>query len=114
MAPNVPATSHTAGKAGTGERGAELPRCPGHTMLWEVHSAQHVLISSGLLGDNQLALFVLLAAAALAFAVIWQRLRGQGPLERLLSMAAGRARLAVMTAPGQAGRSPTDVTDRAG
>jgi uncharacterized membrane protein len=91
-----------------------VPVAVAGTMTLTIYSAQHVLISSGLLGDNQLALFVLLAAAALAFAVLWQRLRGQGPLERLLSMAAGRARLAVTTAPGQAGRSPTDVTDRAG
>lgn len=74
-----------------------VPVAVAGTMTLTIYSAQHVLISTGLLHDNQLALFVLLVAAALAFAVLWQRLRGQGPLERLLSMAAGRARLAVTT-----------------
>lgn len=39
--------------------------------------------------------YLVLVAAALAFAVVWHRWRGQGPLERLVGKAADRARLRV-------------------
>ena len=56
-------------------------------------------------------------AGALAFAVVWHRLMGQGPLERVVAMASGRARRAVMARPAQAhsepgrGAEPSELKD---
>jgi uncharacterized membrane protein YeiB len=55
-----------------------------------------VILNTNFLSDSDLALYLVLVAGALTFAVIWHRLMGQGPLERVVAMAAGRARRAVM------------------
>ncbi len=71
------------------------------TMTLTIYSAQLVILNTDLLGNNDLTLYLVLVAGALAFAVIWHRLMGQGPLERLVAMAAGRARQAVMARPAR-------------
>lgn len=86
------------------------------TMTLTIYSAHVLVLASGLLSDDQLALYMLLVAAALAFAILWHRRRGQGPLERLVAMAASRARLAVTAPAAQArgeprhGAEPSELT----
>jgi uncharacterized membrane protein YeiB len=63
-------------------------------MTLTIYSAHVLVLGSGLLGDDPLAQFIVSVAATLAFAVVWRRLAGQGPLERIVSEAAGRARRA--------------------
>jgi hypothetical protein len=65
--------------------------------IYSVHVL--VLVNSSLLSDNDLAAYVQQVAGALAFAVVWYRFMGQGPLERMVAMASGRARRAVMAPP---------------
>lgn len=67
------------------------------SMTLTIYSAHALVLGSGVLEDNEVALYVLTVAGALVFAVVWRRLVGQGPLERIVSAAAGRARRAAMT-----------------
>jgi uncharacterized membrane protein YeiB len=70
-------------------------------MTLTIYSAHAFVLGSRLRIDNELALYLALVAAALTFAVLWNRSRGQGPLERLVAIPADRARAAVL-----AGRFP--------
>jgi hypothetical protein len=54
------------------------------------------LAAAAPLEEHQMALYLVLVATALIFAVVWRRLFGQGPLERVVTVAATRARLAVL------------------
>lgn len=69
------------------------------TMTLTLYCAHAVVLATGVLGDQPRVLFVLLVAAALAFAVAWRRRRGPGPLERVVTRAANGARLAVASLP---------------
>ena len=87
------------------------------TMTLTIYSASALVLASGLLSDNLDALYWVEVAAALAFALVWRRFRGQGPLERMVAMASGRARRAVMARPAQAhsepgrGAEPSELKD---
>jgi uncharacterized membrane protein YeiB len=81
-------------------------------MTLTIYSAHVLVLGSGLLIDNPLALYVVTVAAALAFAVLWRRFVGQGPLERLVSIAAGRARRAAVGWRWNGGRSDSDNAAR--
>ena len=78
------------------------------TMTLTIYSAHLVILNTNFLSDSDLALYLVLVAGALTFAVIWHRLMGQGPLERVVAMAASRARRAVMArgARGTPGSCP--------
>jgi uncharacterized membrane protein YeiB len=67
------------------------------SMTLTIYSAHALVLGSGVLDDNDSALYALTVAGALVFAVVWRRLVGQGPLERIVSATAGRARRAAMT-----------------
>jgi uncharacterized membrane protein YeiB len=64
-------------------------------MTLTLYSAQALVLATGVSEDRPLALYALLVAGALLFAVVWRRHRDQGPLEELVGRAAGRARRAV-------------------
>lgn len=69
------------------------------TMTLTIYSASALVMASGLLSDNLGLLYWVEVAGAIIFAVVWHRFMGQGPLERMVAMGAGRARLAVMARP---------------
>lgn len=65
------------------------------SMPLTIYASHLVLLSSGVLQDQPVLLFWVNLAAAAVFAVVWRRLLGQGPMERLLASAAGSVRRAV-------------------
>jgi uncharacterized membrane protein YeiB len=75
-------------------------------MTLTIYCAHAPVLNSGLLEDNDLALWLLLVAGALVFAVLWNRWMGQGPLERLVAIGANRARRAVLDRPPQGQGGP--------
>lgn len=112
---------HTIGSAAA-VLGAVLLICRWHTaqrllrpvalagsMTLTFYSAHVPVLSSGVLGDDPLELWLVLVVGALVFAVLWHRFLGQGPLERLVAIPADRARAAVL-----AGRFPPRRTSDGG
>ena len=87
------------------------------TMTLTIYSASALVLASGLLSDNLGALYWVEVAGALIFAVVWHRFMGQGPLERIVAMASGRARRAVMARFAQEkseprrGAEPSELKD---
>ncbi len=87
------------------------------TMTLTIYSASAFVLASGWLSDDLSVLYWVEVAGALAFAVVWYRLMGQGPLERIVAMASGRARRAVMARSAPAkdesrpGAEPPDLND---
>ena len=61
-------------------------------MTLTLYCAHVLLLRTGVLQDDPLLLYVLMVVGALAFALLWRRWCGQGPLEWLVAVAAGRAR----------------------
>jgi uncharacterized membrane protein YeiB len=72
-------------------------------MTLTVYAAHAVVLATPLFRGDDLALWLTLVAGALVFGVLWQRWMGQGPLERLVALAANRARSAVLDAPAGPG-----------
>ncbi|WP_084144158.1 DUF418 domain-containing protein [Amycolatopsis taiwanensis] len=80
---------------------------PARRLLWPVgvagamtltiYSAHALVLGSGLFGNRPNALYAVTVAGALIFAVVWRRLFGQGPLERIVSAVSARARRAAMS-----------------
>jgi uncharacterized membrane protein YeiB len=65
------------------------------SMTLTIYCAHLVYVSFDPLADDPLLSYVVQVSAALIFAVIWRRVRGQGPLEKVIAVAAGRTRRAV-------------------
>ena len=65
-------------------------------MTLTIYSAHALVMGSGVLGDNDDVMYALTVAGALLFALVWRRVIGQGPLERIVSAASGKARRAAM------------------
>jgi uncharacterized membrane protein YeiB len=80
-------------------------------MTLTVYSAHAFVLATPLLRDNDLALWLVLVAGALVFAVLWNRWMGQGPLERLVAIGADRARRAALAAPARSRREPRRDAD---
>ena len=51
-----------------------------------------MLLATGVLANSPRVLYVLMVLAALVFAQVWRLRRGSGPLERVVTQAAGWAR----------------------
>lgn len=75
------------------------------SMPLTIYSAHLVVLATPLLERRPRALFLAMTVAAMVFAVAWRRMRGQGPMERLLASLAGRARDAAARRSG--GGSPS-------
>jgi uncharacterized membrane protein YeiB len=80
------------------------------SMTLTIYTVHVPLLSYGVLENHNTAMWLLLTAGALVFAVVWHNWLGQGPLERLVSTAAGRARAAVLAAPTRAQGGRRGVT----
>ncbi|HET9657420.1 MAG TPA: heparan-alpha-glucosaminide N-acetyltransferase domain-containing protein [Kineosporiaceae bacterium] len=64
-------------------------------MTLTLYTGHLILLASGVLEDNALGLYLLMAGTALVFAMTWARHHEQGPLERLIAQIASRTRRAV-------------------
>jgi uncharacterized membrane protein len=71
------------------------PMAVAGSMPLTIYSAHLLLLATGILPDNPMLLYVLMVAAALAFAHLWRRWFTRGPLEWLVATAAGHARRTV-------------------
>jgi uncharacterized membrane protein len=67
------------------------------SMVLTLYVGHLLVLSTGVLDAHPHAQFVLLLAALIAFAVGWRRYAGRGPLERVVSWAAARARTAYLS-----------------
>lgn len=76
-----------------------LPLSSIGVMTLTLYSAQLVLPSFGVHDDRPVLWFTIYLTAAVVFALIWQRIFGQGPLERLVSMTARGASIRIASAP---------------
>ncbi|OZM79352.1 heparan-alpha-glucosaminide N-acetyltransferase domain-containing protein [Pseudonocardia sp. MH-G8] len=68
------------------------PLAAAGSMALTLYSAHLVLLATGVLEDEPVVLFGLMVVGAGAFAVVWRRLLGQGPLERVVAILAGATR----------------------
>jgi uncharacterized membrane protein YeiB len=75
-------------------------------MTLTVYSVNVLVLGWGLLEDDPLGLYLASVAGALVFAVLWRRWIGQGPLERIVAVAAGRARRAALGSRWRWSRQP--------
>jgi uncharacterized membrane protein len=75
------------------------------SMTLSLYSAHILVLASGLLEERPVSLYLAMVVAALTFAVAWRLTRGQGPLERLVTGLATRARGAVAAGDPDRGRS---------
>jgi uncharacterized membrane protein len=80
------------------------------SMVLTLYSAHLVVIATGVLQDTPVLLYVLMVVGALAFALLWRRWFGQGPLERIVAVASGRARriTAELVGTRTSGTSPSN------
>jgi uncharacterized membrane protein YeiB len=83
-------------------------------MTLTVYSAHAFVLLSPWTTTHPLAIYLLLVAGALVFAVLWNRWMGQGPLERLVAIGANRARSAVLGAPTGSGPGPGRESEPSG
>jgi uncharacterized membrane protein YeiB len=64
------------------------------SMTLTIYSVHALVLNLDLVDDDRV-FYLVQIAVAVAFAALWHRFRGQGPLERLVAEAAGRVRRAV-------------------
>jgi uncharacterized membrane protein len=65
------------------------------SMTLTLYTAHLLLLSTGVLNGEPALLYLLMVMTAAAFAVAWRRRHRWGPMERVVTQAAGRARRAV-------------------
>ena len=79
------------------------------SMPLTLYTGHLLILWTGVLEDRPVLLFAALTVGMLAFAVAWRAVYGQGPLERMLAAASGRARRLV-TGPPDPSRRPSHPT----
>ncbi len=79
------------------------PLAAAGAMTLTLYCGHLLVLATGVLDDAPEMMFFLLVVGAFAFGVAWQRWMGQGPLERLVAAAAGRARRAATASTGAGG-----------
>jgi uncharacterized membrane protein YeiB len=88
------------------------PLAAAGSMALTLYSAHLVLLATGVLRERPAVLYLVMVLGGTAFAVLWRRWVGQGPLERFVAVAAGAARRTLAT---RLARRPTTTTaDRRG
>jgi hypothetical protein len=83
------------------------PLAAAGAMVLTLYTAHLLLLASGVLADRPGVLFLVMLVAALVVAVAWRRWVGQGPLERLVALAAGAVRRCVAQRPARGSTPPT-------
>ncbi len=71
------------------------------TMTLTLYTAHILVLETGAFEDHLAVQYLFVVAASLAFALLWRRWQNQGPLERMVAVAAGRARRAVLAEPAR-------------
>jgi hypothetical protein len=61
-------------------------------MVLTLYSAHLVVIATGFLQDDPVLLYLAMVLGAIVFALLWHRLFGQGPLERIVAVTSGWVR----------------------
>ncbi|WP_318242093.1 heparan-alpha-glucosaminide N-acetyltransferase domain-containing protein [Arthrobacter gallicola] len=87
------------------------------SMTLTLYTAHLLLLATGLLADAPEISMLVQVGLFTAFALVWARKRGQGPLEHLVSSAVNRTRKTVLARAGSApatDRAGTQATNRAG
>ena len=69
------------------------------TMTLTLYIAHILVLETGAFEDYVAVQYLFVVAASLGFALLWRRRRSQGPLERVVAVAAGRARRAALAEP---------------
>jgi len=70
------------------------PLAAAGSMALTIYATHLVVLASGIFDDDPLARYLVIVVPALAFAWAWRRLLGRGPLERVVTAAAGATRRA--------------------
>ena len=70
------------------------PLAAAGSMALTIYATHLVVLASGIFDDDPLARYLVIVVPALAFAWVWRRLLGRGPLERVVTAAAGATRRA--------------------
>jgi uncharacterized membrane protein YeiB len=70
------------------------PLAAAGSMALTIYATHLVVLASGIFDDDPLARYLVIVVPALAFAWVWRRLLGRGPLERVVAAAAGATRRA--------------------
>lgn len=78
------------------------------SMTLTLYSWHVLVLAAGVFDDWGTAQYLFLVVSSLAFAILWHRRHDHGPLEKVVAVAAGRARRAVLARP----TSPAPATDR--
>ena len=89
------------------------PLAAAGSMVLTLYSAHLVVLASGVLDDDPAMLYGVLVVAALTSAWVWRWVFGRGPLERVVTAAAGATRRATVAlvsrraAPAPGGPPPS-------
>ena len=62
------------------------------SMTLTLYTAHLLVLTSGLLDQNPVALYVVMAVGALTFAIAWRRTEAKGPLEAAVAWCCGSVR----------------------
>ncbi|WP_307034431.1 heparan-alpha-glucosaminide N-acetyltransferase domain-containing protein [Arthrobacter sp. B3I4] len=87
--------------AARGVGGLLTPLAAAGSMTLTLYSAHLLILATGFLADEPYLAWGLQVAAALVFAVVWQKAKGRGPLERMIAAATARARNHVLNSAAQ-------------
>ena len=68
------------------------PLAAAGSMALTLYSAHLVLLATGVLDDEPDVLYLTMVLGAITFALLWRRWVGQGPMERVVAVAAGATR----------------------
>lgn len=85
------------------------PLAAAGAMTLTLYCGHLLVLATGVLQHSPGTMYALLVVGALSFGYFWQRWLGQGPFERLVAAAAGRARQAVMARRSRDRPSPAVV-----
>ncbi|NJC72001.1 DUF1624 domain-containing protein [Planosporangium thailandense] len=84
-----------------------FPVAAAGSMTLTLYSTHVLFLATGILSDQQAALYVVMVVVSLVFAAAWRRVTGRGPLEAAVTAAAGRAYRVISSRAISSARSPS-------